>query len=361
MLRALVARRRCIVCPLALALVLCLLALDPLGAAARRPPTVVITGDILLADRVVPFLQKKGPAALFSEVAPYLGSADLAIGNLECALATIGRPADKEYAFRGRPEAAQALVAAGFDLVALANNHSGDYGPEALLQTIAALRDAGLMTVGAGADLRAARRRVVVVRGSPPVRIAVLAFSNMLPTSFYASRMHAGTNPAYLGSVTRDIAQARAEADIVIALFHWGDELSQTPSANQRALAAAAADAGADLVVGHHPHVLQGLELRGRTLIAYSLGNFLFPSHRELTRETVVLRYQPRRSGQARVEFVPCVIEDFRPRLAPKRDRARILARLGDLSEALGARLLDDEGCLLLPARPSVDKPASAP
>ena len=338
------------------------------AGARARPPTIVITGDILLAGRVERLIEQKGAAAPFAQVQDILRSADLAIGNLECPLATTGTPADKEFVFRAHPDTAAALVEAGFDLVTLANNHSADYGPGALAQTLETLRGAGLLAVGAGEDIARARQCIVVERGSPPVRIAVLGFSNMLPADFYATEHQAGTNPARLDSVTRDVAEARRKADVVIAIFHWGDELSDSPSHNQRALAAAAADAGADLVVGHHPHVLQGFEMRGRTLIAYSLGNFLFPS-RNAARETVILRYQPRRNGQARVEIIPCVIEGFQPRPAPEDKRTACLHRLSDLSDALGARLPahpaggpDEGGTILLPARPrSVDKPSRAP
>ena len=338
---------------------------SPTGAAAAspKPPTVIITGDILLAGRIGSFIEKKGPAAPFAHVRSIIASADLAIGNLECPLATIGRPADKEYAFRAHPAAAAALVDAGFDIMTLANNHSVDYGPEALLETLTTLRKAKLTTVGAGEDLARARRWVVVERGSPPVKIAVLAFSNMFPKEFYARKQRAGTNPAYLAFVKEDIAAARKRADVVIAIFHWGDELSDTPSWKQRVLAAAAAEAGADLVVGHHSHVLQGMEVRGRTLIIYSLGNFLFPSRRAATHQTVILRYHPNRNGQARVEIIPCEIKDFQPQpITGLRQRAACLTRLADLSESLGARVPDKDGVILLPARPaSVDKPLHSP
>ena len=306
--------------------------------AARRPVTLVFTGDILLAGRVGEAIQKEGASTPFEGVQKVLAGADLAIGNLECALGTTGEAADKEYTFRARPESAEALRAAGIDAVTLANNHSVDYGPGALVETLAALRKHKVAVIGAGKDSAEARRFLLTTAGSPPMKIAVLAFSNMLPTDFYAQRNRAGTNPAWPSRIEADVAAADRQADLVVVLFHWGDELSPTPSKSQRYLAGVAAEAGADLVVGHHPHVLQGMERRGHTLIAYSLGNFVFPS-RGAAKETAMLRYTIRPDGTALAEMIPCRIDGFRPRLAAGKDEEQSLLRMRDMSEALGLRM----------------------
>ena len=324
----------------------------PLAADPSRPdgPVLVFTGDILLAGRAGDLIAAEGPEAPFAGVHEMLRRADLAVGNLECALATSGEAADKQFTFRGAPETARALAAAGCDLVTLANNHSVDFGPRALLETMESLRRHDIRSVGAGANMAEARRSVCFSFEPGPVKVAILAFSNMLPTSFYATEERPGTNPARLGVITQDVAAARGEADIVIVLFHWGTELSPKPSSSQRLLAKAAVDAGADLVVGHHPHVLQGLERRGSALIAYSLGNFLFPS-RERTRETVMLCYRPRRDGSARVQLIPCLIEGFQPRVAPEEERRSILSGVAKLSRQLGAEFDPVDGSIALPPR----------
>lgn len=329
-------------------------------APAAGGPELLFAGDILLAGGAERLVQDEGPAAPFADLLHLLRSSDLTIGNLECALATGGRPVEKMYTFRAAPRTAAALAAAGFDIIGLANNHAGDFGPEALLETIAALQRHGIAPVGAGRERADARRFLLVECGSPPMTVALLAFSNMLPKSLFATRTRPGTNPAYGDAMREDIGRARAEADFVVVLFHWGDELGATPSQKQRRVAAIAADAGADLVVGAHPHVLQGLELRGRTLIAYSLGNFLFPSRGDC-RLTALLRCRPGRDGSARVELTPCVVEGFRPRLADGDERGHVLARLRRLSAALGCSL-DGSGGLMLPSRAaSVDKAQAGP
>ncbi len=328
----------------------------------HRPPSIVLTGDILLAGRAERLIDEKGSAAPFAHVADLLSSADVAVGNLECALSTRGKAADKQFTFRADPRTADALSEAGFDVMTLANNHSADYGPQALSDTIGALRQAGIGAVGAGANAEGARAPTIVSAGQPPLRIAFAGFSNMQPTSFYATATRPGTNPAPPDAIAKEVRAARGQADVVIAVFHWGNERSETPTARQRMLAYTAADAGADLVVGHHPHVLQGFELRGHTLIAYSLGNFLFPSRGD-RRSTMVLRYTPSTDRESSVEVIPCMIDGFQPRLADESERARSLARLRRISAVLGAEVVPDaEGRIAIPARrASVDKPRSGP
>ncbi len=321
--------------------------------AVGQPPKIVVTGDILLAGEAEQHVRECGDASLFAGVRDLLEKADLVMGNLECPLATGGSPANKTWTFRAHPDMAVALVEGGYDLITLANNHSLDYGVESLLETMSALRSRGIAYVGAGENLARARRHVILEAGAPPLRIAILGFSNMLPTDFYATDDRPGTNPARLETIEEDVAAARRAADIVIVLFHWGDELSSVPSDRQRRLAREAADAGAHLVVGHHPHVLQGLELRGRSLIAYSLGNFLFPSRGE-TRPTAIVRYTPERDGQALVEIIPCMIDGFRPRVASPEERAASLRRLRALSAGLGGELPDDEGLIRIPPRSGI-------
>jgi poly-gamma-glutamate capsule biosynthesis protein CapA/YwtB (metallophosphatase superfamily) len=317
-------------------------AAHPLPAPPPSRPTLAFTGDILLAGKAEALIAKEGPTAPFAGVAKVLSEADCAVGNLECPLSERGEPVEKDFRFRAHPAAAAALHEAGFDVVTLANNHTGDYGRDALLDTLAACRRHGLQTVGAGRDLAAARRSVFLHLGEPPLTIAILGVSNMFPTEFYAGPSRPGTNPAHLSSLTADVRAARAAADVVIVVVHFGVELAPGPEDRHRNVAYAAIDAGADLVVGHHPHVLQGLERRGRGLIAYSLGNFLFPSASARTRESVILTYTPDGKGGAAVKLIPCLIDGFRPRLASPRESRAILSRLATLSKPMGVTISPD-------------------
>jgi poly-gamma-glutamate synthesis protein (capsule biosynthesis protein) len=270
-----------------------------------------------------------------------LAGADIAFCNLECPLSARGRPAQKKYVFRAPASTAESLRAAGIDLVSLANNHSLDYGRQALKDTLEALRAEGISWVGAGEDLGQARqaRNFSFSSGrKEPIRVTFLAYSNMRPIEFYATARRAGTVPAWESLIKKDVAEASRQADFTIVSFHWGKERSPFPTAVQRTLARLAIDSGADLVLGHHPHVLQGVERYRGGIIAYSLGNFVFPS-RDQARESVILRVRMQRPKAMSIEILPVLIEGFTPQLARGPEAAKLLKRLAALSARLGTEL----------------------
>jgi len=182
----------------------------------------------------------------------------------------------KRYHLRGpRAVLRGAAAEGGLDVVTLANNHTGDFGDLALLDTLTAAHAAGLQTVGAGASIVAAHRPAVLERGG--LRVAFLGYSDVNPAGFPATASSPGT--ARADAVAGDVRRARRSADIVVCWFHWGVELHAEPDARQRALAAAALTAGAQVVLGAHPHVFGRVErLRRHALVAWTLGNFVFPS-----------------------------------------------------------------------------------
>jgi poly-gamma-glutamate synthesis protein (capsule biosynthesis protein) len=308
------------------------------ASSQSRPLLVVAVGDVLLSGKVGELIARRGPEAPLAAVAGELRRGDVTIGNLECPLASGGRRAEKTYTFLARPASAQALATAGINVVSLANNHSGDYGRRALLETMRVLSEAGVGFVGAGSDLRRARQALHLGLARRKPRVALLAYSNMLPTSFYATAARPGTNPAVEDNIRADVTAARARADLVIVSFHWGKERASRPTAGQKRLGRLAIDAGADLVLGHHAHVLQGIERYQGRFIAYSLGNFLFPS-RGQCRESVILTWSFSPGGRAGLELIPVFIEGGLPRLA-KGEKARAIAqRLAALSRELGLKL----------------------
>jgi poly-gamma-glutamate capsule biosynthesis protein CapA/YwtB (metallophosphatase superfamily) len=250
----------------------------------------------------------------WTSVAPSLRSADVAFGNLECAVSTRGAPVPKEFNFRGPPAALRVMARfAGFDVLNLANNHAGDYGTTALLDTVKYVRRFGMTPVGAGGTLEAAAEPRVVERLG--LRIAFVGFSNILPSSFFAGPGRAGTQPATPELIDAGVRRARSKADVVIATFHWGVERSTAEDARQHAFAAAALGAGADAVIGAHPHVLQPIRRSGSRLVAYSLGNFVFGASSSVTARTGILRLKLSASGIEGARLAPAVIEGTRPRL----------------------------------------------
>ena len=287
------------------------------GALRVRPLTLAAVGDVTFGDGVATAIARHGPRWPWRSVAPALRAADLAIANLEGAVSTRGAPAPgKLYTFRGPPAALRAAASfAGLDVVSLANNHSLDYGRTAFLDTIANARRFGLRTVGGGATLTAARRPAIVKRGG--LRVAFLGFSDVRPLGFDAGARRPGTVPAFPDIVRADVSAARRRSDVVVAYFHWGVERSRVPTWRQHDLAQTALDAGATVVFGAHPHVLQPVERRGRRLVAWSLGNFVFAAHSPATTRTGVLRIRLGARGVVGTSFRRARIAWVQPRLLP--------------------------------------------
>lgn len=232
---------------------------------------------------------------------------DLTIGNLETPVTHGGTgAADKTYVYKSSPKALQAMSAAGFDAVNLANNHILDQGVEGLVDTLTYLNDYGIAHAGAGMNGTEAYEPAYFERKG--MKIALLGFSRVVPVaSWKADGNRAGVAEAY--DSTRAIAaiqSARKKADLVIVVAHWGEERVSTPNADQTRLAHEFVDAGADLIIGGHPHVLQGLEYYKGKWIAYSTGNFIFTkSTNEETWKTAVFQARCSREAVCSMKVIP--------------------------------------------------------
>ena len=253
-------------------------------APVSKEWTLLAGGDVLM-DRTEP-----GGVDPFEYIEPALASADVAVVNSEMAISDRGVPADKQYVFRAPPSAARRIASAGVDVVSLSNNHAKDYGGSALVDTVELLEGAGVVALGAGAtDVDAYRYRVLDVAGD--VSVAFVGVSMIVPWGFSAGPGSPGIASARPPSrVTETVGDAAGVADVVIALVHWGVERTTCPSRDQRVFAQELLDAGADAVIGHHPHVLQPVEFIDGGLVAYSLGNFVWHPRWGITGETGVLQ-----------------------------------------------------------------------
>ena len=258
--------------------------------------SLAFVGDVMLADtpgRVI--ARGQDPLRFF---APLLDQADVRIANLECVVATVGdAEPDKPWTFRAQPRTLKVLQA-HFDAVGLANNHSGDYGPQAFAQMLDLLDASPLRYFGGGKTLAQAHTPLIVVRKG--LRIALLGYSEFFPRSFEADFNKPGTAWSEDEQVVLDIARARSvyHADVVIPVMHWGWELEPVASDRQRFLARLMIDAGADAVVGGHPHVTESVDQYKGKPIIYSLGNFVFDGFHTLTTTTGwMLRLDVSRAG----------------------------------------------------------------
>ena len=278
--------------------------------------TLMFGGDVTLSDRVKRRLGGDWSAALAQF--PESRSVDVAMVNLENPITDADRKrSGKRFNFRAEPESVAALEAGGIDLVTLANNHTMDYNRPGLLDTLAALDQSDIHAIGAGENITEARRpKILEVKGQ---RIAYFGYYNAHWHA--ATETNAGTNPRENEALAADIQAVRDQVDWVVVNFHWGEELARYPAPYQRSIARRAIDAGADLVVGHHPHVLQGAEVYKDRAIVYSLGNFIFGGHSRSTYDTAVLKVALR-DRQMKVDFVPVRVQNYQPRVA-KGDRAK--------------------------------------
>ena len=263
------------------------------GARTPGPVTLLACGDVLLSRTVAEMIDRHGYRWPFRHVRDLVTSADLAFCNLENPASFLGRPypgKPADVTFRAAPGALFSLAWAGFDVVSLANNHMNDYGPAAIRETLDYLDLLGIARAGAGFDEASARAPAVLeVRGS---RVAFLAYAEGIWRVLPAASERPGVALADPSRLASDIASLRktARPDYVVVSVHWGEEHERHPRQTQRDFGRAAIDAGADLVLGHHPHVLQSLERYGEGLIVYSLGNFVFDMAAESTYDTAAIR-----------------------------------------------------------------------
>jgi poly-gamma-glutamate synthesis protein (capsule biosynthesis protein) len=231
-----------------------------------------------------------------------------------------------------------------------------DFGPLALEDTLATLGENGILASGAGMNLDDARAPALLKVGGKT--IAFLSYSLTFPLEFYASRGRPGTAPGYKDYVRADIEAVRPKADLVVVSFHLGADLMPAAKDYQQALGRSAIDWGADLVLGHHPHVLQELELYKGRLIAYSLGNFVFGSESDKTNSSMILLCTFKGKALARVEAVPLDVNNYRvayqPRVLTGSQATSLLGEINAASARFGTHLeiRDGRGVIDLTAIP---------
>lgn len=239
--------------------------------------TLFFVGDVMLDRGVKKEIEKYGGGDFkfpFLKISPFLKEADILVGNLEGPISDKGKKVGSIYSFRMDPKAIEGLKFAGFDILSLANNHIFDYGREALEDTFLRLRDAGIDYLGGGFnEIEACSPKIKEIKET---KIAFLAFTNLGSPFWQAKSNTSGICWLDKENLEKGIKEAKSKSDLVIVLFHFGNEYEKKPNIEQKDFAHFAIDSGADLVVGHHPHVIQEIEEYKGKYIAYSLGNFVF-------------------------------------------------------------------------------------
>ncbi|MEO0085723.1 MAG: CapA family protein, partial [candidate division WOR-3 bacterium] len=323
---------------------------DSLPPPDTTPALVTWVGDILLDMSVGRAATAHGIDWLFDGVREVISADDLSVGNLECAAAYSGRAAKKEYTFRADPRLLPGLKANGIDAVSVANNHSLDFGRDALNETLERLQEAGLLHAGAGPNLESALAPISVRLQQES--LAIICASRVAPAGWAATSRSSGIAAVWdQADLLAAIIAAKQQAGIVAVFLHWGIEKKSTPEESQRRLARRCIDAGATLVIGTHPHVVQGLELYRDGLIAYSLGNFIFTNRDN--RPALILQTGLRNGRLVSARVIPCRIGELRPKVVlDEADRRQLLAQLRLLSSNLN---IGPDGSIALPASGSPD------
>jgi poly-gamma-glutamate synthesis protein (capsule biosynthesis protein) len=241
--------------------------------------SVVFVGDILLGDAAAKQFELNGYDWSFEHVKNLIADSDVVIGNLEGPITTAKKMLSKEkkYSYKVKPASAPALKRAGFHAMSLANNHTLDYGPAGMFETIALLRTNDIVPFGAGGNEAEARRGIVYDFGT--IRLGVLGYADdwdeLRPLNWYAKGAQSGCARLSTKNLQADIGRMRQYADVVVISAHWGSNYKDVKN-SQKEMGRRAIDLGADIVCGHHPHIAQGIEIyRGKPII-YSVGNFVF-------------------------------------------------------------------------------------
>ncbi|MES2985556.1 MAG: CapA family protein [Patescibacteria group bacterium] len=281
-------------------------------------------GDILAARTIETAMRKNGYDYPFAKISKELADADITFANLETPLIAGNTTPGGNTVFRADTAFADALKRTGIDIVSLANNHMKDQGEKGIVSTKEALDKAGVVYAGAGLSLDEARSlRIVEANG---IKVGYLAYNDtdVVPQSTYANDSpQSGTNTMDTRRLKEDIEKARSQVNVVIISMHSGTEyVTEKPNTRQTTFARAAIDYGADMVIGHHPHVLQPMEIYKNKYIFYSLGNFVFDQIIAPTKESALLKmwitFSKTDSGvwkidNAKPEILPLVIQNFQP------------------------------------------------
>ena len=324
---------------------------------------IALTGDVMLGrlvDQYVIRNQSIRPDKIWSDVLPLLLKADRRLINLECVISSRGRewqPDSKAFHFRAQPRAIDVLQAAKIDCVTLANNHVLDYGPDALIECLALLDEAGIKRTGAGASLMEALTPAIL--DLPRGRLGVVSLTDNEP-EWEAGKKKPGTHyiaydakgllEPYRSRLVQVLKELRSQADLVIVSAHvglnWGP-----PSAAMRALAHQIIDFGADLYWGHSNHTPQGVEIYNGKAILYSTGDFIDdyavdPTERNDLSFLFLLELE--RGSIARIDLHPVCIEDFYVRLARDQEVAFLQRTMQAKCASFGSRILFHDGVGML-------------
>lgn len=241
--------------------------------------TISMVGDMIFYWSVEASMKKYGDGFVLEGYGPLMRQSDIVLGNLETPVSKRGKPMeDKQFTFRGRPEILKILKDNNFSAVSIANNHVLDFGPDAFLDTLDNLREYELLYAGGGRNKDEADKGVIIEKNG--IKVGFLAYTKVVPVvDWYAKKNRPGIVGAYKvheKEFVNAIREAKNNCDVLVVSVHWGKEASTEIKDEEKYIGHSMIDAGADIIMGHHPHVVQGMEMYKGKPIFYSLGNFIF-------------------------------------------------------------------------------------
>lgn len=338
--------------------------------AEARQRTIVLVGDIMTWNRSRGLIEEHGPGYPFAATRSLLEGADLAVGNLEGPIATQAEPTDDGFHYRVPPFTLTGLTGAGFDAVGLANNHLVDCGRAGLLETLRYVEQAGLRSFGAGRNRAEAEKPLVLMVGT--TRVALVGalcpetyfdnweeaqdqadferYGRLMDRRLAATGTEPGTVVATPEKVAELVRQAAKQADLVVACLHFGVRYCRPVTPHQRALAQAAVQAGAGLVIGHHAHLWQPVEVFQGVPILYGLGNFAFGSANRQADEGLLVRAILTGHRVEAVELFPLYTKNrdpevnYQSKVFEEAGAREVIADLAKLSQPFAATVRFEEG-----------------
>jgi len=337
-------------------LIACLNASEP--EIKKSSVKIIAVGDIMMGGSSEEIMLREGYDYPFKNVQDILKSGDIVIGNLECPVTDGGTPfKNKRFVFKMKDSAILSLKQFNFSLFSLANNHILDFGEEGLMDTINALEKYGIGYAGAGSNLFKARAPAIEERNG--LRFGFLSYTLTLPDDFFAEEDKPGTAFGREEFLKEDIKNLRKNVDIVIVAFHWGKELSSIPEEYQVYTGHLAINYGADIVLGHHPHTLQGIELYKDGIIFYSLGNFIFGSYSRNVTDSIIAIIDVEKENYKKgiksafikkIELIPINVFNpdvvFQPKIYNAEDALMVIKKISDLSTGVDIKFSDSMGII---------------
>lgn len=303
---------------------------------------LLAVGDILLSGSVAEMIKNNGHEEPFTFVLEEFKKTDLVFGNLEGPFSNRGNPLKNKCCLYSPPETLKSLKSAGFNVLSLANNHIFDYGYEGFEDTISLLKENNISWFGAGRNLKEARTPAIVSINN--LSIGFLGYSWDFIGSINVAKNKFGTAPLSEKLILEDVKKLRERTDMVVVSLHWSYDRENYPLPSQRKLAHKIIDAGANLILGHHPHVLQGIEEYNSGVIVYSLGNFIFPDilykqynliQKPENKESIIFQCEIFPDG-IDFDIIPIRSNDqFQPKILENNEKRLILEKIKKLSSPL--------------------------